>query len=395
MSSHERTNFIYVDTSTLVKECAIQIQKVPFISVDLEFDKNRYRYGFNLCLIQIYDGSNTYLIDPLVDEIDLQPIFEIFENPDIIKIVFSFGEDLRLLHSLGCFPKNLFDLQIAAQLLNFPPSSLANLIHRILEIHISKSSQQSNWFQRPLQVEQIEYAILDVIYLPLIYTQFKSELVRKDIISWMNQEMHHVESINHQEAEQNELLKEKYKADLTEIQWHVLTKLIHLRERKAKEINRPPYHISERKTLTEIAKFPEKRFNWATISSNHKSTKNSIFLEELNITVTSALEEASELGLSSRKRAAKRISKEEYQEWKSTEMKVKFAKQNFFKPIQKGIEKEYGEHVKIMILNNKIIREIILGNFHNILSYKKKIILHYAKVLDLDATLYFANGHKL
>ena len=108
MSSHERTNFIYVDTSTLVKECAIQIQKVPFISVDLEFDKNRYRYGFNLCLIQIYDGSNTYLIDPLVDEIDLQPIFGIFENPDIIKIVFSFGEDLRLLHSLGCFPKKSF-----------------------------------------------------------------------------------------------------------------------------------------------------------------------------------------------------------------------------------------------------------------------------------------------
>ena len=55
----------------------------------------------------------------------------------------------------------------------------------------------------------------------------------------MDQEMHHIESINRQEAEQNELLKEKYKADLTEIQWHVLTKLIYLRERKAKEINRP------------------------------------------------------------------------------------------------------------------------------------------------------------
>ena len=306
------------------------------------------------------------------------------------KLFFLFGEDLRLLHSLGCFPKNLFDLQIAAQLLNFPPSSLANLIHRILEIHISKSSQQSNWFQRPLQVEQIEYAILDVIYLPLIYTQFKSELVKKDIISWMDQEMHHVESINHQEAEQNELLKEKYKADLTEIQWHVLTKLIHLRERKAKEINRPPYQISERKTLTEIAKFPEKKdLIGQPFHQIIKAQKNSIFLEELNITVISALEEASELGLSSRKRAAKRISKEEYQEWKSTEMKVKFAKTEFFKPIQKGIEKEYGEHVKVMILNNKIIKEIILGNFHNILSYKKKIILQYAKVLDLDVNFIF------
>ena len=76
-------------------------------------------------------------------------------------------------------------------------------------------------------------------------------------------------------------------------------------------------------------------------------------------------------------------------------MKVKFAKQNFFKPIQKRIEKEYGEYVKTMILNNKIIREIVLGNFYNLLIYKRKIILHYAEILDLDATLYFANDHKL
>ena len=93
MRSHERTNFIYVDTSTLIKECVIQLQKVPFISVDLEFDKNRYRYGFNLCLIQIYDGSNTYLIDPLVDEIDLQPIFGIFEGP---------AEKLLIFMSVHC-----------------------------------------------------------------------------------------------------------------------------------------------------------------------------------------------------------------------------------------------------------------------------------------------------
>lgn len=394
MSSHRRTNFIYVDESSVVEECAIEIQKVPFIAVDLEFDKNRYRYGFNLCLIQIYDGSNTYLIDPLVKEIDLGSIFEVFENPDIIKIVFSFGEDIRLLHSLGCFPKNLFDLQIAAQLLNFPPSSLANLIHRILEIQISKSSQQSNWFQRPLHIEQIEYAILDVIYLPQIYSQFKVELERREIISWMDQEMYQFESINHQNSDQNEILKEKYKVHLTEIQWHVLTKLLFLRERKAKEINLPPHHISDRKTLTEIARFPEKRFSWATISSNHKSTKNARFLEELTITVTSALEEAFDLGLSSRKWASKRISKEEYEEWKTTEMKVKFAKQNFFKPIQKGIEQEYGEYVKTMILNNKIVKEIVLGNFSNLLSYKKKIILKYAEKLDLDAHLYFAKHHK-
>ena len=395
MSSKNNTDFIYVDESSLLNKCALEIHKAPFISVDLEFDKNRFRYGFNLCLIQIFDGSYTYLIDPLVKNIELAPIFEIFENPEINKIVFSFSEDVRLLHSVGCFPKSLFDLQIAARLLNFPTCSLANLINQIFGIHLSKNSQQSNWFQRPLDKEQIDYAILDVVYLPKIYHQFKIELEKKGATSWMDQEMHHFEFTNHQDANQNELLKEKYKADLTEIQWHILTRLIYLREKQAKKINLPPYHISKTQTLTEIAKLPEKRFNWMSISSNHKSTKNSDFFDELNATIESALHEAKDIGLSSKKRAAKRVSKEEYEQCKLTEMKVKFAKQNFFRPIQKSIEKEYGENVKTMILNNKIMKDIVLGNHDNLLPYKKKIILSIANTLNLDAQTYFSNNQNL
>lgn len=388
MSNLEKAEYIYVDHHSLVIECVSEISKAPLLSVDLEFDKNRFRYGFNLCLIQIFDGSQTYLIDPLAKDIDLSPIFSVLENPDIQKVVFSFGEDLRLLHTLGCFPKGLYDLQIAAGLLNFPPSSLASLIEQVLGFQISKNSQQSNWFQRPLTSDQLDYAVQDVIYLPEIYQLFNKDFDKKGTKNWIEQEMHHFESNNHEDASQNDLLKEKYKADLNEIEWHIFTKLMHIREAHAKKINRPPFHVSERRTITEIARNPQKISDWMTIASNHRSTKNSTFIQILEAETEAAIEEAKQLGLSTRRRAAKRPSKKEYEKWKATEMKVKYAKQHFFKPVQKCIDQEYGEYVKTMILNNRLIKDLVTGYHDNLLPYKENVILECANKLNLDSSPY-------
>ncbi len=393
MSSYKNTaEYIYVDHNALVNECLESITKSSHLSVDLEFDKNRFRYGFNLCLIQIYDGQQTFLIDPLAKEVDLSSIFEVFENPDITKIVFSFGEDLRLLHSLGCFPKGLYDLQIASGLLNFPPSSLASLIEQVLDFQISKNSQQSNWFQRPLSSEQLDYAVQDVIYLQDIFDLFIQNSETKGISDWIDQEMKHFESNNHEDATQNEILKEKYKSNLNQVEWHVLSKLMYLREGHAEKINRPPFHVSERNTLTQIARNPELQSNWMKISSNHRTTKNPEFIKSLSDTIKMALDEAKELGLSTKKRATTKPSKEEYEQWKATEMKVKYAKQTFFKPIQKCLVDKYGEYAKTIILNNRLIKDLVQGNTGNLLPYKEEVIISCSAKLGLDANLYLNNG---
>lgn len=51
------------------------LQSVSAFAIDLEFDRNRYRYGFNMCLMQIYDGKDCYLIDPLSKNVDIKAIF--------------------------------------------------------------------------------------------------------------------------------------------------------------------------------------------------------------------------------------------------------------------------------------------------------------------------------
>ncbi|MBO6793312.1 MAG: hypothetical protein JJ895_05340 [Balneolaceae bacterium] len=388
MSKQPDFPYNYVHEQSLLDEAANKLSTATQLSVDLEFDKNRFRYGFNLCLIQIFDGTETFLIDPIQNEMDLSAIFTLFENPELPKIVFSFGEDLRLLHSLGCFPKGLYDLQIASALLNYPPSSLATLLDEVLNIQLSKTSQQSNWYSRPLSDAQIKYAVLDVVHLPSLFDVFKDQANERSVSDWIEQEMHHFENENHEDANQNEILKEKYKEDLTEVEWHLFSRLMYLRDRHAESVNRPPYHISERKTLTNIAKNPESASDWKSVKSNHRTTKNDDFVNHLQSEINEALEEAQALELSRKRKAYKKPSKEEYEQWRDLERKVKSVKQAFFKPIQKAIKEDYGDHTKTFIINNRLIKELVEGKTYKLLPYKKELILKYSQKLDLSIDEY-------
>ncbi|MCI5054594.1 MAG: hypothetical protein MRY83_00730, partial [Flavobacteriales bacterium] len=123
--------FQYISTQAGVDKCHSFLKKRDTIALDLEFDKNRYAYGFTLSMIQIFDGDDIYLIDAL-NETDLSGIFDILHSKQTQKIVYAFGEDIRLLHSLQCFPKNVYDLDICAKLLDFEPCSLSKLTSMVL-----------------------------------------------------------------------------------------------------------------------------------------------------------------------------------------------------------------------------------------------------------------------
>ena len=48
----------------------------------------------------------------------------------------------------------------------------SNLVKEIFNIEICKDMQSSNWQKRPLSINQIEYALIDVIFLHEIYENF-------------------------------------------------------------------------------------------------------------------------------------------------------------------------------------------------------------------------------
>ena len=380
--------YVYIQSNEQLTGCVKEISKAPKLAIDLEFDKNRFRYGFNLCLMQIYDGSSVYLIDPIIEDLDLTPVFPVIENPNIQKVVFSFSEDLRLLHSIGCFPKNIYDLQIAAALLNFPPGSLATLLETVLEISVGKSSQQSNWYARPLSEKQKSYAAEDVLYLLDLYEKIHTQVIKENKEHWIEQENTFFEEENHENLDHNVVLKEKYKDDMTEFEWHIFSRLMHFREDFARESNRPAYHIANRETLQRIAQSPEYLAKWNSISTNHRSTKNEKTLNDLKNELDDAIREAKSMDLSLKKKASNRMSKEEYMKMKALDQKVKYAKQTVFGPIQKRLENDFGEHTKTFILSNRLMKDVVSGNTESLLPYKRELFERYAREDQLDLDQY-------
>lgn len=381
-------NWEYIDTNESLVECVEILKQEDAIAIDLEFDKNRYRYGFNLCLIQVYGGGRCFIIDPLVDEIDLTTFYELIENPSIEKIVYSFGEDLRLFHSLGCFPQNTFDIAIAMRLLDYPPASLAAAVYEILDVEISKSAQKSNWFLRPLSEKQIDYAAKDVLYL----IEMKNILVKmareKEILEWIEEENQVIDGLSYADVDNNNYLKEKDKHGLSEHEYYVFKGLLEFRETIAEKHNRPSYQIIDKEYLRELSERPKQIYRFEKIRGVYKKLKNEAFKNQLWEKYQQLAKEAEKGGLSKTEKALKRMSSELYQEKKKERSIRDEAKKRVFKPIQKLIAENHGEHVVTYIMGNRLMDELALGNTENLRNYKRVLIERYANELNLDLSPY-------
>jgi len=377
-----------IDTRAELEECVRFLSQQERFSIDLEFDKNRYRYGFNLCLIQIFAGDACLIIDPLAEDIGVEQLFPVIENPAIEKIVYSFGEDLRLLHSLGCFPKNVFDIAIAMRLLNYPPASLASSLLEVLDIEISKSAQKSNWFLRPLSDKQIDYAARDVLYLLDMKDILVKEAEEMGVLDWIDEENAVIDTLNYSDIDNNSYLKEKDKQGLSEFAFHIFKRLLEFREIKAEGLNRPSYQIIDKEYLRELSERPKQIYRFEKIRGIHKRLKNNAFKEELRAKREASEKEAAALNLSQEEDAYKRLSYEEYQKRKATRMLQDDVKKKVFKPIQALIAQNHGEHVVTYILGNRLMEDLALGKLEQLRSYKRVLIERYADELGIDVTPY-------
>lgn len=378
----------YISHNEALDNCIEFLSQEKAFAIDLEFDKNRYRYGFNLCLVQLYANERCFIVDPLSKDLDISRLFPILEDPSIEKIVYSFGEDLRLLHSLGCLPKCIFDIAIAMRLLDYPPTSLANALYTLLEIEISKSAQKSNWFLRPLSDKQIDYAAKDVLYLEDMKKLLVEEAQSKQILPWIEEENAVFDTVYYGDVDNNNFLKEKDKNGLSEHAFHIFKRLLEFREEIAKECNRPSYQIVDKEYLKELSERPKQIYRFEKIKGIYKTLKNDAFKNKLAAKRQEFEKEANNLGLSRTEKALKRLSQEEYQLRRKQRDVREEAKKKYFKPIQALIAADYGENVVTFIMGNRLMDELAVGNLQNLRVYKRHLIEGYAKDLDLDISPY-------
>ena len=136
--SEQMPSPILVADSAALSHCVEVLHESDVLAVDTEFMRTDTFYPI-LGLIQIFDGQQCWLIDPVALD-SLDELGSVFKNPAIIKVFHSCSEDLEVLqHVMGTLPQPLFDTQIAAALSGFGFSrGYAALVDDLLGHHVPK-----------------------------------------------------------------------------------------------------------------------------------------------------------------------------------------------------------------------------------------------------------------
>lgn len=175
------------ELSDLVEE--VTNSNDQWITIDTEFDRRNTYYPI-LSLIQIATHHRVWIIDAL-SGVDIKILNKLFENEGIVKIFHAGEQDWHILKKeCGVNTYPIMDIQIMAVFASYGVSlSLVNLAAQFIYKNIDKTSQDSNWLERPLTDQQLEYAALDAKYIAQIYPILKEKLEKLGRLKWVEEEM--------------------------------------------------------------------------------------------------------------------------------------------------------------------------------------------------------------
>jgi len=249
----------FIDTVAEVEELAAKLALEKVVAVDTEAD-SFFHYFDKLCLVQISASCGTFLIDPLaVPASAFDALAPVFANPAIRKVFHAAEYDLFVLsrHS-GLRVRNLFDTMISAQLMGYPAVGYGALVERHFDVRLSKDQQRTDWSRRPLKDVQIDYAAADVRYLAELSQILERGLEAAGRLSWAQAEFSALEQRVWPEREFDEqgYLRIKGARKLTPRALAVLRELFLLRDKRARDGDRPPFKVMGNGTLLDLAQNP-------------------------------------------------------------------------------------------------------------------------------------------
>lgn len=181
---------VITTTPDLESACAA-LSTAEFITVDTEFMREQ-TYWPQLCLIQMAGPDDEgCIIDPLANGIDLGPFWALMANDAVVKVFHAARQDIEIVYAeANLLPTPVFDTQVAAMVCGFGDSvSYVNLVKKITDADLDKSSRFTDWSRRPLSKKQLVYALGDVTHLRDIYRHLRAELESTGRATWLDEEM--------------------------------------------------------------------------------------------------------------------------------------------------------------------------------------------------------------
>ena len=250
-------DFEIIDTEQDLRDLAKLLLGEKVIGVDTEAD-SFYHYYDKTCLVQIASTRHAYLVDPLNmgGPAALKPLGPVFASPKTQVIFHAAEYDLYMLKKdCGFSFSNLFDTMVSAQLLGYPSIGLAALIEHHFGVKLAKHEQRSDWSRRPLTTRQLDYAAGDVTYLIELAKILHSELLKAKRINWAEEEFAALMAREWAARPFDKLgyLKIKGARKLDPESLSVLRLLFLVRDKRAREIDRPAFKVLGNRTLLEIS----------------------------------------------------------------------------------------------------------------------------------------------
>lgn len=234
-----------------------QARQTDAVALDTEFVWER-TYFPKLGLIQIaLSDEDCFLIDPLAIS-DLQPLGSLLSDRGVIKILHDAPQDLTILQrATGATPQNIFDTRLAAGFSNLSATlSLGNLIKELLDINLPKNETRTNWLQRPLTENQIQYGLDDVRYLRATRVLLLTRIIGPKIKSWLQEELNLLNNpANYSTPLDNTRYRKIRGASSLDSQGLAILKNLSVwRDGVAKKTDRPRGHVIKDTPLVEIAR---------------------------------------------------------------------------------------------------------------------------------------------
>ncbi len=244
--------YTFLDQPAQLAPVLEALDRVTEVAIDTEAD-NLFRYRTRICMLQLMVDRAIFLID-LLAPAPLDALWERLATKHIVMHGSDF--DLRLLHEFcGFLAHSLFDTMMAAQLLNRPRVGLASLLEQHFGVVLAKEGQKANWSRRPLPQKLIDYAALDVFYLPDLRDILQAELVAHGRMPWQEQRCRwQIESALLGFPQNDEHAWRIGRTErLSPRAQCVLWSVWHWREEIARELDQPPFKITSNELLFEIA----------------------------------------------------------------------------------------------------------------------------------------------
>lgn len=255
----------WVEDETGLLELRRSLETGSVLSLDSESNSG-FVYEERLCLLQINDGRRLWLVDLLAlsnSRGALDSLRPFLEDPDY-EVQLHGGE-----FDVGCLKRDyeisltgVWDTQQAASFLGWEKTGYGAVVERICGIALPKAHTRSDWSRRPIEGEELQYAINDVRYLPDVAASLRQDVRRVDLEEEVMIACRAVEEATWNGGFRPEAFWSlKGVRQLSEISQGILMALYSWREEIARQLDLPAGRAMNNELLLAVARNPPRQMD--------------------------------------------------------------------------------------------------------------------------------------